>query len=717
MQTIASVTSGERWEKALALFPRDRWILWLPAAMGLGIWLYFSLPSEPSRAWHGVVVALLLAVIFINRPALRLVLVACLTASIGFSVSMWRVDRLEHVRLTKETEALWIYANVETTQPTEKGRRVVLSDIWGRDWGDQAKPELIQVSFRDTSVPLHPGDRISFKAKLYPPPAPAYPEGFDFSRNSWFKRIGAVGFSFTKPKIYNTAENAKYPQWRWQWQGVRQRIAEQLHTIIPGAYGGIAIALLTGERGYIPEDVAETLRIAGLAHILAISGLHIGMICAIVFYMIIKLLSVIHRISLYYNTRKIAAVISLMAGAVYLLLSGFPVSAIRAFVMVSFFLLAVLVERVKTPMRVLAWAAIVILLVTPEALLSAGFQLSFAATAGIIAWVEMQQWQEKERIPLGFFAKLMRGAKGVILTSLIAGLATAPFTVTHFQQASVFGIISNLVAIPLMGFWVMPLGLISLILLSLGVSPEISFIPMGWGIEVIALVAGWVSSLPFSQMHAFPLTSWGMWFVAAGGLWLVIWTTPVRWLGVTLWITGLSSSLFYTMPDMLISKSRIALNTYDNNMIIIGNTRKNFELKLWMDAYQVERIHKAKEVEEVECQQGFCSYDERDRHWLLVENNTSPAELDTSHCRDDYNLILARTKSLTYCADVLKSVIPAQAGIHNHVLWNNEKSSLVILTDEMLTANGNHALWWEGEGRYRLETVRDWQGSRPWSAF
>ncbi len=253
-----------------------------------------------------------------------------------------------------------------------------------------------------------------------------------------------------------------------------------------------------------------------------------------------------------------------MAGGFgYLLLVGATVPAQRAFVMLV--LLAVLLDRTAVSLRLVAWAAVVILAVAPSALLGASFQMSFAAVAALVASYEVAARTGWFRIGVGGPAPagapdpgaawIRRAAlylAGVLLTSVIAILATAPFAIYHFNRMAWFGLAANMIAVPLTGLWIMPLALAAFLLMPLGLD-QVALVPMGWGISGVIAVAQEVASWPgaVSPVEAMPPA--GLALVVAGGLWLCIWRRPWRLAGLVAVAAGLLTLAAVRPPDALVS--------------------------------------------------------------------------------------------------------------------------------------------------------------------
>ena len=184
---------------------------------------------------------------------------------------------------------------------------------------------------------------------------------------------------------------------------------------------------------------------------MAISGLHIGLIGGIVFFAIRLVLAGFERLTLRHPIKKWAAAIALIAALGYVALSGATVPTQRAFLMLSLVMVAIMLDRLPISMRLVAWAAAAVLISAPENLLSVSFQMSFAAVVALVAVYETgvagaARWRSKgPPRPVIYLC-------GVVITTLVAGLATAPFAIYHFNRMALFGVMANLIAIPLTGF-------------------------------------------------------------------------------------------------------------------------------------------------------------------------------------------------------------------------------------------------------------------------
>ncbi|WP_316862625.1 ComEC/Rec2 family competence protein [uncultured Cohaesibacter sp.] len=356
---------------------------------------------------------------------------------------------------------------------------------------------------------FHVGERLKMHAFLTELQEPVYPGGFDYGRYLWARSIGGQGYLARGIERLPTSSNAPFSRavhwWGDRVEQARGDIAHYIRNRIDGEAGGLAVALAVGKRDFLSRDVQDDLRRSGLAHILAISGLHMALVAMSVFWLTRKAFGFIPGLVLHYPTKQWAALLSLVFATGYLVLSGSSVATVRAFVMTAIFLVSILVGRPAFTMHNLALALVFLVLIQPYGVVEAGMQMSFAATAALIACYDRIRIRSQMGVPLldradrslfGVIAKGMYsiggGLLGIGLTSVIASLAVLPFSVAHFQQMAPLGLIANLVAMPVLSLVVMPVGLVSLILSIFGLQ-SVPLLIVQTGLETIIETARLVS--------------------------------------------------------------------------------------------------------------------------------------------------------------------------------------------------------------------------------
>jgi competence protein ComEC len=237
------------------------------------------------------------------------------------------------------------------------------------------------------------------------------------------------------------------------------------------------------------------------------SGYHMAVVAGIVFFLIRAGLALIPSLGNRYPIKKWAASGAIIAAAFYLLLSGAEVATQRSFIMIAIVLAGVIVDRAALTFRTLAVAAIVVLLLAPQAVVHPSFQMSFAATLALIATYQRAlPWQPDRDSPLGRRVALWgaREVTALLLASLVAGLATTPYAAYHFHRLAPYGVLANLLAMPVVSALVMPMGILGVVTMPFGFD-AVFWRLMGDGIDWMIRVALWVSALPgaVGRMPAF----------------------------------------------------------------------------------------------------------------------------------------------------------------------------------------------------------------------
>ncbi|TFL18201.1 ComEC/Rec2 family competence protein [Jannaschia formosa] len=502
---------------------RGRRLLWLALAWGTGIGLYFALPVEPAAAQLAG-----LAVLVAGLGGLALLLrasVGVLPLLLAALVAGTLAGSLRSAIVAGPVLDFRYYGAVEGRVVTidrsaSEAVRLTLDRVRLDGLGPAETPLRVRISLHgEAGADPRPGTRVMTTAHLSAPNGPVEPGGFDFQRHAWFLQLGAIGY--TRVPVLEAAAPDLGPS---VWIGrLRRDLAEGLRVRLPGERGEVAAALVTGDRSGMPEEVTEALRRSNLAHLLAISGLHMGLIVGFVFWAVRGGLALWPAVALRHPIRIWAALAAIPVAAAYLLLSGASVATQRAFVMALVMLGAIVLGRRALSMRSVALAALVVLAWRPESLTGPGFQMSFAATGALVlAFRALSDRRES----LGGW---MSGWRGTVLSlfvsSLVAGLATGPIAALHFNRFGQYGLLANLLAVPAMGTLVMPLLLVGLLLWPLGLESGPLWLA-GLGIGYVIEVARIVAALPGSVGHVqapgarvLPLLGLGMTLLACAVRW------------------------------------------------------------------------------------------------------------------------------------------------------------------------------------------------------
>jgi len=664
---------------------RGRWFLWTPALLGFGIAAYFALPSDPPL-WLGpslAPAAALLALLARRRQVLLLLCLAAALFAAGFTAADLRTRAVAAPVLEKRLGPVNVEGRIAAVMGTSVGRRLVIEAPTVERLPAAATPGRIRLSLRgENGSDLVVGEVVRLRAILLPPPAPAAPGAFDFARQAWFEGLGAVGFAFGTAQRVDAAGDGG-SSLKMTLGRLRQQLAARIRQAIPGPSGAIAAALMTGDRGAIPEAVLTAMRDSGLAHLLAISGLHIGLVASLVFFGVRALLACSEYLALHRPIKKWAALAALGGAFAYLILTGATVPTQRAFLMVALVLLAVLTDRSALSMRTVAWAALAILLLAPESLLSVSFQMSFAAVVALIATYEgfgprIAEWRRQAPWPRRAGLYLV----GVAVTTLVASLATMPFAAFHFNQVSHYGLAANLLAVPLMALWIMPWAILAFVLMPLGLE-AVALTPMGGGITAMTTIASSVASWPgaVSRLPAAPVLAIGL--IALGGLWLCLWTKGWRWAGIGLIAAGCALGLSARPPDLLIDDSgRLAAVRTADGGLSFSRAASGYQSETWL---RRSGLFAAARDGGFVCDRLGCT---AKREGLVLAYVRDGRGLDED-CRRAY-VVLSATPVRGSC--------PARLVVDRFDLWRE----------------GAHAIWLDGSV-LKVLTVAELRGERLWA--
>ena len=320
----------------------------------------------------------------------------------------------------------------------------------------------------------------------------------------------------------------------------------------------------------MPVADHDAFRAAGLAHLLAVAGLHIGIVMGFAMVLARTALAASEHASLFWPTKQLAAVAALAAGLGYALLTGLHVPILRSFLMASLFTLAVLAGRRAISLRGLALAATALMLAEPQEVPGVSFQMSFSAVLALISgYAALRPWLQRLRgksLGRRFGGYLL----ALALTSALAGTASAPYGAYHFGRVQVYFVVANMAAVPLTALWVMPAGLLSLPLMPF----RLEFLllkPMGWGAEAVVWVARTTASWPDATMEVPHIPAWGLAVLSLGIAWLGLWQTRLRLAGVAAIALGLASPALVRPPDLLVSDDArlIAVRTDAGRLVAV----------------------------------------------------------------------------------------------------------------------------------------------------
>jgi competence protein ComEC len=359
-------------------------------------------------------------------------------------------------------DGYWRIHGTITAQPTLRfGRTRMILDVarLDRDGASQSVRGRIRLTVMG-ETPLAAGDRLIFPARIRPFRNFENPGGFDYRRYMGFQGIHGSAWVRAE-KLQSDGRRVLSPMARLV-QGARHRLARLIDAAGQDGFPeatAVLKALVFGDRSGIDDGLRERFNRAGVGHLLAISGLHVGIVATLAFYVLRWIFSFVPFLLWRGWGRQWAAAVTLVPVLAYGVLAGMSPSTQRAEIMVAVFLAALILGRSHDVLNTLAVAALAILALFPPALFSISFQLSFAAVLAIVYGLEkVGSLGGADQPPM---VRAGRWLVNFMLVSALAIAGTTPVVLFHFNQTSLVGLAANLFLVPLVGFVAVPVGLVS----------------------------------------------------------------------------------------------------------------------------------------------------------------------------------------------------------------------------------------------------------------
>lgn len=545
-------------------------LLFAPVFLGLGSLAWFSFARAPGFPKAALLMCIFGMAAFLLRHSPRVWRIFALVATLflaGMVLAAAETARKDTVLLDTPVTTV-VRGTVIARETTDRGYwRYTVKLAQTSDPTLKRAPATVTLLSRSRAKPIEIGGGIEGKARLSPPSGPALPGLNDFAFDSYFRGIGAVGYFYGKPAAVAAApEIPGGPTATWYVRAqetiarMREAVGARIRSTIGGDAGAIAAALVTAEERAISRPTIEALREAGLAHVLAISGLNMVLAAGTFLIGARTFLSLIPGLAHRFPIKKLAAAGALIMVFLYILISGGAVSAARSWIMISIMLVAVFFDRPSISLRNVALSALIILTITPSAVTGPGFQMSFAATLALVAGYG--HWRERpgrETVsgggrtagPLkaagGFFA-------GLLLSSFIGGVSTMIYSAGHFHRLAAYGLVGNILAMPAISILVMPCALLAMLLMPFGLD-RYPLLVMGQGLDWMISIANTVSSWG-GEVTTGRVPDSAFMLIAAGGILACLLRTWLAWSGMVVIAAGLLAGWSSTAPrpDLVIAE-------------------------------------------------------------------------------------------------------------------------------------------------------------------
>lgn len=605
---------------------QNRYIVSLPILFAIGIGVYFSLSFEPNWVATLVLFELFLLIFYLCRfyKNLHILFVAILIVFCGFIDA--QIQTMYHAKNVESSIAKTTYlkGQISDLSLSNKGKtRLLLTN--SADFDKDLRGNF-RITSANQSQQFYIGECVEMAANLFASSRPAIKNGYPLERKYFFENLSAVGYATSEIFKISCSDMQKNNYLRQTINQTRQNIIAQISKTLPKETAGVAAAILVGEKTYIKNDITDNYRNSGLAHFLSVSGLHLGTIAVLAFFFIRLLASFSTYLSLHYDIKKIAAVFAIFFSFCYLLLSGMAIPAQRAFIMTSVVFCGIIFNRQAVSMRMVSIAALVVLVLQPQALVSVSFQMSFAAVTALVAFYEryavsISAWQTNRGIVGQVFFYLL----GIVICDFVASVATAVFSLYHFQRLALYTSLGNLLAGPLIGLYLMPVILLCLVSIPFG----LAYYPLkllDWGIEILNHITDYVSHLSNSVLYSGAINFCALMLIACGGLWICIWQRPWRRWGIIPILLGLSCVFFHELPDSVVAYNGEGIIIRDNQGQMVEFPIKKIDSwtrKVWKENLQMQELSKEQKRDfaqllaakkgklqwvDLQCNNKFCTY-------------------------------------------------------------------------------------------------------------
>ena len=550
---LAALSSGlAAVERFLAHSGTDR-APWLAVAMGFGITLWFVLPGP----WHWLaVIAGCLAVVAATLALLdgagrypfvrHAVVMVALAVGVGCAVVWARSSLVGAPPIARPMVAVVDARILERVDlPAEERVRLIIAT---REPGRE-RPLRVRVNLpaKFDSAQLAEGARVRMSVRLMPPAPPMLPGGYDFARAAWFQGISATGSVLGEVVVLEPADGSG------ALSRLKRSISRHVRGEISGSAGGIAAALMTGDRGAIDARDEEAMRDSGLSHLLSVSGLHVSAVVAAAYAITVGLLALWPWLALRVRLPLVSAAVAALAGIGYTWLTGAEVPTVRSCIGAVLVLLALAMGRDPLNVRMLAVGAFVVIVFWPEAIAGPSFQMSFGAVLAIVALhgaapVRAFLAPRSE----AWWQRALRRVAMLLLTGIVIEAALMPMGIFHFHKTGFYGALANVVAIPLTTFVTMPLLAFALLMDLVGAGG-----PAWWlaalSLDLLLAIAHHVAVLPGSVARVPAISGALFSLFVIGGLWIGLWRGQARFLGLVPIAIAFTALVFVRPADVVVS--------------------------------------------------------------------------------------------------------------------------------------------------------------------
>jgi competence protein ComEC len=515
-------------------------------------------------------------------------------------------------------EKAWVTGEIIEIKEKDKYARVfiknpkVYSDVLNNLEYNHV-PQLIISTHASRVKDAHIGDTITAKVLLRKPNSKLFQDDFDYNDYLLQNKINLT--AQVRGDIYIDHYEGEHDNLLASIMNYRLDIADKIkNTYENQEIAGLSTALITGLRGQLDNDIRVHFKDSGLAHLMAISGMHMGFLAAIIFFLVRYIICLIPAIALNYNSKNIAGAVTIAFAFFYLLLAGNTLPTLRAFLMILIFTVTMMMGRSKVALHTLCLIAIAILLVDPMSIFSASFQLSFTAVFAILLYNQAQA--NKLILSQTKVTRLVRFFSNTLNISIIAFTATIFIVASHFGYISIYSIAANVIASMLMAFVVMPclfLFYVGYIVLDLSAFAHLN----EFSLNLLNNLATYFAGFENSSIYICDNYAWVLLAVTVIILSLIVLDINRKYLIATgVYLTALIVPLTIDLRPEIIEFGNNNLGIrQDNKLIILGELEKR-QVKRVLNFYRLE----LKEDNDLpkSCDLTGCLYTYKDKKILQV---------------------------------------------------------------------------------------------------
>ena len=395
---------------------------------------------------------------------------------------------------------------------------------------------LVKITMADPPADdIAPGDRIMARAKLSRPRSYRVPGAFDYKSFLSYQGIWAIGWVKSAnlvTKVHSIPKEHFFKKIPFVAEQARQRISRFIDTTLSPRTSGIYKAILIGDRSAIPPELTEQYKSTGSIHLLAISGMHMGLLAFCLTTLISFFVRRSETLLLRWPLKKITSVLCLLPLGGYAFIAGFHPPVFRALLMAYIFMAAIVLNRQWSITNNIAIAALIMLTINPVELYTASFQLSFAAVCAIALIYQklsdlcqlddLLAFNKTDSTKTTVPKKIFHFSLASILLSLTATIGTAPLLAFHFNRISLISPVTTLLIEPFLCLWSLLLGLLACLFLPLPNIAAVIFKTGAIGITVSNWITFQLSKIPSASIWL-ATPPWQAILLYYGFLLLLVW--------------------------------------------------------------------------------------------------------------------------------------------------------------------------------------------------